>query len=99
MRLTPAQIGMQALLGAFLPMGMPRDWTMRQRVKHGHDYLVTLARVDLGYDPLAWHDHLRETNAGGYRWSNKHIGIPKQIQLAKARPEWQEAVAELTQAT
>ena len=70
---------MQALLGARLPMGMPEDWTMCERIKHGHDFLVSITRIDLGYDPSAWHEHLRSTNAGGYRWSNKHLGIPKQI--------------------
>jgi hypothetical protein len=93
MRLTPAQIGMHALLGHLLPMGMPRDQSLTDRIRDGHSFLVRIARVDLGYDPGAWHKHLRATNAGGYRWSNKHLGMPRQIALALANPEWQQAVA------
>jgi hypothetical protein len=57
-------------------MGMPRDQSLADRIRDGHAFLVRIAGVDLGYDPQAWHDHLRATNAGGYRWSNKHLGFP-----------------------
>ena len=95
MRLTPAQCGMHGLLGRLLPMGMPRDQSLADRIRDGHAFLVRLARVDLGYDPQAWHEHLRATDAGGYRWSNKHLGFPRQIAAALSNPEWQAAVASL----
>jgi hypothetical protein len=94
-RLTPAQIGMYKLLGRMLPFVMPHDQSLADRVRDGHDFLVRIARVDLGYDAQAWHEHLRETDAGGYRWSNKHLGFPRQIALALADPAWNEAVATL----
>jgi hypothetical protein len=87
-RLTPAQIGMHALLGRLLPMGMPLDQSLADRIRDGKDFLVHIAQVDLGFD-------LRATNAGGYRWSNKHLGFPRQIAAALANPEWQDAVASL----
>jgi hypothetical protein len=95
-RLTPAQIGMHGLLGRLLPMGMPLDQSLADRIREGKDFLVRIARVDLGFDPQTWHEHLRVTNAGGYRWSNKHLGFPRQIAAALANPEWQEAVASLS---
>jgi hypothetical protein len=96
MRLTPAQIGMHALLGHLLPRGMPRDQTLVDRIRSGRAFLRRIAHVDLGYDPLAWHEYLRATNAGGYCWSNKHLGMPRRIALALADPDWQQAVALLS---
>jgi len=95
MQLTPAQIGMLSLLGHDLPFVMPREWTLADRVRHGRESLVHLARTDFEYDPAKWHEHLRETNAGGYRWSNKHLGMPKRIAQATSDPEWCAAVKEL----
>jgi hypothetical protein len=92
-RLTPAQIGMHALLGHLLPFCMPRDQSLVDRIRDGRAELRRIAQVDLGYDPQAWHEHLRATNAGGYRWSNKHLGMPRRIALALADPDWQQAVA------
>ncbi|WP_148594763.1 hypothetical protein [Aquisphaera giovannonii] len=86
---------MLGLLGQLLPMGMPRDQSLADRIRDGHTFLVRIAKVDLGYDPQAWHEHLRDTNAGGYRWSNKHLGFPRRIASALADPEWQRAVAVL----
>jgi hypothetical protein len=94
-RLTPAQCGMHDLLGHALPFGTPPDWSVADRIRHGHGFLVRIAGVDLGLDPRAWHDHLRATDAGGYRWSNKHLGFPRQIAAVLADPEWQAAVASL----
>jgi len=95
MRATPSQGGMHALLGHLLPFGMPREWSMSDRIRHGQEFLVRITGVDLGYDPQAWHQHLRATGAGGYRWSNKHLGFPRQIAATLANPEWQAAVASL----
>jgi hypothetical protein len=83
---------MPALLGHLLPMGTPRGWTLADRIRYGHEFLVRITKVDLGYDPAAWHEHLRAT-ASGYRWSNKHLGFPRRITLALASPEWHRAVA------
>ena len=92
MRLTPAQIGMYALLGHLLPMGMDRGQPLAERIRDGREFLARLAGVDLGYDPAAWHEYLRTTNAGGYRWSNKHLGFPKRIAQATTDPEWLAAI-------
>ena len=96
MRLTPAQNAMCWLLGERLPMGTPDEWSLVDIIRHGHELLVEIAQVDLGYDPQKWHDHLRATNAGGYRWSNKHLGFPKQIAGALANQEWLLAVEQLS---
>ncbi len=79
-------------------MGMPRDSSLADRIRHGHDFLVEIATIDLGYDPAKWHEHLRATNAGGYRWSNKHLGFPKRIAAAVADEEWRAAVELLSRA-
>ena len=89
MRLTPSQIGMLLLLGERLPMGPER--TLKERIQEGHDFLVRIAGRDFGYDPQRWHDHLRETKAGGYRWG----GVTKLIAQATSDPEWCRAVEEL----
>jgi hypothetical protein len=60
--------------------------------------LIEIAKVDLGYDPQKWHDHLSATKAGGYRWSNKHLGFPKQIAEALANQEWLLAVEQVSRA-
>lgn len=93
MRLTPAQIGMHALLGNVLPIRMFPDQGLAERIRKGRMYLVRVSGVDLGYDPQAWHKHLCATDDGGYRWSNKHLGFPRRIDRALADPEWQAAVA------
>ena len=96
MRLTPAQGAMCWLLGERLPMGTPDEWSLVDIIRGGHELLVDIAKVDLGYDPQKWHDHLRATNAGGYRWSNKHLGFPKQIAEALANEEWRVVVEQLS---
>jgi hypothetical protein len=85
---------MQALLGQPL-FRMPRESSVADRIRFGHKLLVDLAGGDLGYDPSAWHEHLRATDAGAYRWSNRHLGFPGEIAAALADPEWQAAVASL----
>lgn len=95
MRLTPAQIGMLSLLGEHLPFCMPDDSGMASRIREGREDLIEIAGIDFEYDLKAWHDHLKVTNAGGYRWSNIHLGMPRQIAQAMSNPEWLAAVAEL----
>jgi hypothetical protein len=89
---------MYGLLGELLPMGMPPDQPLAERIRDGHDFLVKLAGVDLGYDPMKWHEHLVASNAGGYRFSNGHRGFPRQIAEALADEDWRAAVEELTRA-
>jgi len=43
---------------------------------------------------IAWHNHLRQTKAGGYRWG-KRPGVPKGIENALNDPEWLHTVAEI----
>jgi hypothetical protein len=95
MRLTPAQIGMYALLGHRLPFCTPAEWALADIIRHGRKSLTLDAGADFEYDPMAWHEHLVATNAGGYRWSNMHRGFPRRIALALADQEWQQAVASL----
>jgi hypothetical protein len=95
MRLTPSQIGMLHLLGKSLPFCEPPGWTLKERVRAGHAFLVETTGQDFGFDPSRWHDYLRETNAGGYRWSNKHLGMPKQIAEVNDDPAWCRAIEEL----
>lgn len=92
MRLTPAQIAMYGLLGEWLPMGMPDDQSLADRIRDGREFLVELAGLDLGYDATAWHEHLCATDDGGYCWSNKHLEFPKRISAAMSNPEWKAAI-------
>jgi hypothetical protein len=94
MRLTPSQIGMLCLLGVPLPRGSV-GLTLKERIQEGHAFLKKITGQDFGFDPQRWHDYLRETDAGGYRWSNKHLGMPKQIAEAVSNPAWCDAIMEL----
>src|SRR5262252_6995330 len=91
MRLTPSQISMLHLLGEPLPFCEPGGWTLKERIRAGHASLARQTGQDFGFDPQRWHDYLRETNAGGYRWS----GMTKRIDRAASDPEWRRAVEEL----
>jgi hypothetical protein len=93
-RLTPAQCAMHGLLGNHFPFWGPEP-PLADRIRDGRAFLVRIAGVDLGFDPQSWHEHLRATDAGGYRWSNKHLGFPRQIAAALGNPEWQAAVESL----
>jgi hypothetical protein len=95
MRLTPAQVFMCALLGIELPRRQ-RD-SLKELIKLGHDELVELTGKDFGYDLNAWHSHLRETNAGMYRWTNQHLRVSMLIKAAHTSAEWLMAVKELTE--
>ncbi|MBV8911379.1 MAG: hypothetical protein JOZ89_11535 [Gammaproteobacteria bacterium] len=52
---------------------------------------MRLTGKDFGFDPRRWHEYLRATKEGGYRWS----GIATKISQAANDPEWRRAVAEL----
>lgn len=90
MRLTLPQIAMTLFLGERLPIRPGQ--TVAQKVTEGHALLVQITGSNLGLDPQRWHDHLRATNARGYRWGN---GMTQRIAKALADPAWQAAVAEL----
>jgi hypothetical protein len=89
MRLTPSQIGFLELMGEDLP-SLPEADTV-ERMRRGREALVSITGQDFGFDLVRWHEHLRETDAGGYRWSNKHLGMPRQIAVTLANAEWQDA--------
>ncbi len=92
MRLTPAQVGMSLMIRGSLPM--MRYSSRAEGMARGLQYLRRASRTDFGYDLRAWHDHLIETDAGGYKWSNKHRSYPKQIETALLDPEWLAAAHE-----
>jgi hypothetical protein len=89
MRMTPSQIDMWLLLGE--RPGMLPEWDLKERIRRGHAGLVKMTGKDFGFDPRRWHDYLRETKEGGYRWT----GIAKKIGQAATDPQWCRAVAEL----
>ena len=93
MRLTPAQIGMYALLGHRLLFCISAEWSLADIIRFGRESLTRDTGADFEYDPKVWHEQLTATNAGGYRWCNKDRGFPRKIALALANPEWQQAVA------
>ena len=94
MRLTPSQLGMKLLLGQRLGFRMARESTLADRIREGHRMLVSVYKIDLGFDPQAWHDHLCSINAGGYR--TRYQGhVTKEIGAALASTERQAAVAQL----
>lgn len=74
-----------------LPM-MPYD-SLAEGIARGRQHLVRITHKDFGYDLHAWHDYLTETNDGGYNWSRRHPGYPKEIECAVSDPDWQQAVA------
>ena len=56
--------------------------------------LVSIAKVDFGYNLQAWHDHLKETRDGGYTW-NRTIILPKVMKKALDSEEWRSQAAVL----
>ena len=93
MRLTFSQIAMLELLGEHLPF-VHGEMALKERIRKGRAKLVSITGQDFGFDPQRWHDYLRET-AGEYRWSNKHLGMPKRIAEAVRDPAWRHAVQKL----
>jgi hypothetical protein len=87
---------MHALLGHWLPMGMPREWSLADRIRHGREFLMQITRRDFRYDAMRWHDHLWDTDEGGYRWARRSRDKwARQVEAATSNPEWQKAVRKL----
>jgi hypothetical protein len=85
---------MYQLLGRQLPMG-PREG-IRDRIRSGREFLVSITGRDFGYDALRWHEYLWDTDAGGYRWSRR--SREKWARLAVTAMDdtgWRQAVQEL----
>jgi hypothetical protein len=90
---TPSQGAMQLFLGMDVPRGSTGD--LRRDVAYGHGLLVDIVGRDLGFDPLAWHEHLCTSNAGGYRWRDSHLDYPDLIREAQANARWRAVIDEL----
>lgn len=56
-------------------------------MQEGHSMLVSIAKVDFGFNLRAWHDYLKETRDGGYTW-NRLIILPMVIKKALDSEEW-----------
>lgn len=85
---------MYLLLGETVPFDADGTGGLKDRVQAGRQGLVVTTGKDFGFDPKKWHDYLAE-NSAEYRWSNKHLSMPKRITKALNDPEWQEVVHEL----
>jgi hypothetical protein len=94
-RLTVSQIAMNLLVGETLPFVAEGAGELKARIQSGRRQLVSITGQDFNFDLQQWHDYLCKTNCGGYRWSNKHLGMPKLIAKALNDQEWQQAVLEL----
>jgi hypothetical protein len=71
-----------------------RSESLLDRIREGHDFLVSITGKDFGYDLEAWHNHLKESREGGYTYG-RNIRLPRIMQAALQSPEWQEAVRSL----
>ena len=86
---------MDALLGHWLPMGIPRG-SLVERIRYGRELLMEITGRDFGYDAMQWHDHLWDTDDGGYRWARRsREKWARQVEAAINNLEWQEAVRSL----
>ena len=94
-RATPAQIAVQLICGERVIDVTVASEVLAERIREGHDDLVSITAKDFGYDLAAWHDHLKETREGDYTWG-RHIKLPKIMESALASPEWQGAVQQLS---
>src|SRR5262245_21672035 len=93
MRLYPSQLAVQLICGQPMPMG--RDKGLIDRMRQGHDLLVSITHRDYGYDLLAWHNHLKESREGGYTYG-RNIVVPKIMQEAMDSEDWRVAAKKLT---
>jgi len=93
-RLTPAQVGMTLLLGGFVSRQSTGD--LKADICKGREWLVLVTKQDFGYDALRWHEHLWDTDAGGYKWCRRSRDKwTKVVREGMSRPGWAEAVKEL----
>jgi hypothetical protein len=90
MRLTPTQVGMLLMICGSLPM--MSFSSAAEGIARGRQELNRITGKDFGYDPVAWHDYLVATNAGGYKWSNERLSFPMSNKAALTNKAWQEAV-------
>jgi hypothetical protein len=98
MRLTPAQVGMNLLLGEFVARLSTDD--LKVNIQKGREWLVSITKQDFGYDALRWHEYLWEADAGGYKWSRRSRDKWEgRVRTGMSRPGWAEAVKELEAGT
>lgn len=97
MRLTPAQVGMECLLGTTNPWLLAKSGgTRKLAIRCGREFLVQITGQDFGYDAVRWHEYLWATDDGSYRWCRRSPGnYLRQVRRAVADPGRAEAVAEL----
>ena len=91
MRLTPAQIAVRLICGQDVP---PHESSLRDRIKEGRDFLVSITGRDFGYDLRAWHEHLKKSRQGGYTYG-RNVELPRMMKIALQSEEWQSAVRDL----
>jgi hypothetical protein len=94
MRMTPAQMALALICGEKLPPMVPTPEDMCDRLRGGRARLVEMSGKDFGYDLQAWHDYLKESRDGGYKYG-RNIALPKMMKAAMESPEWQAAVKRL----
>lgn len=98
MRLTPSQIAVTLLCGQLLPppgeLRIEQTLSLQGRIQLGHDQLVQITSIDLGYNLQAWHAHLKHSRQGGYTWG-KNIVLPNVMKAALASAAWPHAVRNL----
>jgi hypothetical protein len=81
---------MTLLLGGFVSRLSTGD--LIADIQQGREWLVQVTGQDFGFDAWRWHAYLRASDEGGYRWSNKHLGMPRRIAEATHNPEWRAAI-------
>lgn len=93
MRLTPSQGAMLQLLGQ--KVFREPSSRLKDRIAYGRRLLVQFTGQDFGFDLQKWHDYLQQSDAGGYRWSNKHLAMPNLVRQTESDPCWLGAVQQL----
>lgn len=92
MDLFPAPLGMLLLLGQTTPLDA--ETPIRERIVTGHHLLVGVSGVDLGFEPAAWHRHLRSLRGTHYRLTD--AGFERQLLEARSDPDWVAAIESLS---
>jgi hypothetical protein len=83
---------MLLLLGQTTPLDA--ETPIRERIVMGHDLLIGVTGVDLGFEPAAWHRHLRSLRGSDYRLTD--AGFERQLREARSDPSWVEAIDSLS---